>query len=130
MIIWTITAQSFWMKPNGTKEIKNTRSVPLDETHFRLDHSLIYNASAGHEQHECDTSYTNATLATRVRHECYTNDTSATQWKILILITTRVKTYFYTLIFTIWPVNNYKEPNKFILRTTFWKRFFSMPECV
>ena len=48
--------------------------------------SLIYNTSARHERHECDTSYTNTTLAsdtsaTRVRHECYTNDTSATQVK-------------------------------------------------
>ena len=35
--------------------------------------SLIYNTSARHERHECDTS---ATLVTRVRHEC---DTSATR---------------------------------------------------
>ena len=40
--------------------------------------SLIYNTSARHERHECDTS---ATRATPVRHECYTNDTSATRVK-------------------------------------------------
>ena len=34
--------------------------------------SLIYNTSARHKRHECDTN------ATRVRYECYTNDTSAT----------------------------------------------------
>ena len=54
--------------------------------------SLIYNTSVRHEQHECDTSDTNATRAqhegqewdtsdtsaTQIQHECYTNDTSAT----------------------------------------------------
>ena len=45
--------------------------------HFNRS-SLIYNTSARHERHECDT---NATLATRVRHECYTNDTSKKQVK-------------------------------------------------
>ena len=34
--------------------------------------SLIYNTSARHKRHECDTN------TTRVRYECYTNDTSAT----------------------------------------------------
>ena len=38
--------------------------------------SLIYNMSAKHEQHECDTS---ATLATRVRHEWHKCDSSATR---------------------------------------------------
>ena len=70
--------------------------------------SLIYNTSARHEQHECDTGNTSetrptrcntsTTQTTRVRHECYTNDTIA----ILILITTQVKTYFYTPIFITW----------------------------
>ena len=43
--------------------------------------SLIYNTSARHERHECDTSDTSKTGATRVRHECHTNDTSATRVK-------------------------------------------------
>ena len=43
--------------------------------------SLIYNPSARHEQHECDTSDTNATRATQVRREYYTNDTSVTRVK-------------------------------------------------
>ena len=57
--------------------------------------SLIYNTSARHERHECNTSdtsetramrvqhkcNTSATRATRVWHECYTNDTSATRVK-------------------------------------------------
>ena len=50
--------------------------------------SLIYNTSARHEQHECDTS---ETWATRVRHKCDTSATRTTrvlherrEWKILI----------------------------------------------
>ena len=54
-------------------------------------------------------SDTSATRTTRVRHE----------WKILTLITTRVKTYFHALIVTIWQVKDYKERNNFILRCTF-----------
>ena len=42
-------------------------------------------------RHECDTS------VPPVLHD----DTSATRVKILILITTLVKTYFHTLIFTL-----------------------------
>ena len=40
--------------------------------------SPFYNMSARHEQHECDTS---ETQATRVQRECYTNNTSATRVK-------------------------------------------------
>ena len=67
--------------------------------------SLIYNTSARHEQHKCNTSArirykcntsnaseklvrhkwqewdTSATRKTRVRHECYMNDTSTIQMK-------------------------------------------------
>ena len=65
--------------------------------------SLIYNTTAKHERHECDTNATQLrherhewdtsatpvlnerhdcdTSATRMRHECYTNDTIATQVK-------------------------------------------------
>ena len=99
--------------------------------------SLIYNTSVRHERHECDTSNKRATLATRVRHEkheCYTSATRTTrirhEWKKLILIATRVKTYFYTLIFPMWQVKDNKERNNFILRTTFWKCLVSMPKCV
>ena len=104
--------------------------------------SLIYNTSARHEWHECDTSATPArhewntsyTSATQVRHECETSATRTArvrhEWKNLILITTLVKTYFHTLIFTIWQVKDYKERNNFILRTSFWKCVASMPKCV
>ena len=75
--------------------------------------------------HECDTS---KTRATRVGYEWGTSDTSATwttlvrhKWKILILITTRMRTYFHTPVFIIWQVKDYKEKNNFILRTTYWK---------
>ena len=69
-------------------------------------------------QHEWDTSNTSAT---QVQHECYTNDTSVTRVKNFNFVTARVKTYFHTLIFTIWQVKGYKERNNLILRTTFWK---------
>ena len=84
--------------------------------YLNLWSSLIYNKSARHKRHECDTS---ATLATQVQHECYTNETRATRVlherhecdtseKFLTLITTRLKTYFHTAIFSIWQVKNYK----------------------
>ena len=117
--------------------------------------SLIYNTSARHERHEFNTSAKLATLvrnewdtsntsATRVRQKCtrvlherHKYNTSATrtawvrpEWKTLILIRKRVKTYFHTLIFTIWQVKDYKERNNFMLRTTFWKCPVSMPKCV
>ena len=80
-------------------------------------------------QQEWDTSDTSAT---QVQRECYTKDKSATRVlheqhecdtseKILILITTRVKTYFHIPIFTIWQVKDYKERNHFIINTTFSK---------
>ena len=58
------------------------------------------------------------TSATRLRHECNTNGTIATRVKVLILITRRVKTYFHASILTIQLMNNYKEKNNFILKTT------------
>ena len=76
-------------------------------------------------QHECDTSDTSETRTTALQHKCGTSATRTIrvrhERKILILITTRVKTYFHTLIFTIWQVSNYKERNNFILGTTYWK---------
>ena len=66
-------------------------------------------------QNECDTSNTSETRATRVRYKCDTSAARTTrvrhEWKSLILIAARVKTYFYTLIFTIWQVkrNNFYE---------------------
>ena len=50
------------------------------------------------EQHECNTS---ATRVLHEQHKCYTSATRITwmqhQWKILILIATRVKTFFTPL---------------------------------
>ena len=57
-----------------------------------------------HERDECDTS------ATRVLHQGHECDTSE---KILILIVTRVKTYFYTLIFTIWQSKRLQGEKQF-----------------
>ena len=60
------------------------------------------------------------TSTTRVRHKRHMNDTSAIralhkrhEWKILILITTRVKTYFHNPAFTIRQVKDYKERSNF-----------------
>ena len=96
--------------------------------------SLIYNTRARHQRHEWDTSDTNATRVLQERHECDTSATWTTrarqEWKSLILITTRVKTYFHTLILTIWQVKDYKERNNFILRTNFGKCLVSTPKCV
>ena len=68
-----------------------------------------------HDRHKCDKS---ATRVLNERHECDTSE------KLLILITARVKTYFYIPIFTIWQVNDYKERNNFILSTTFTNASF------
>ena len=88
---------------------------PLDSFMQPNLQDLIYNLSARHERYECTTSQTRATQKWRKR---YTNDTSAIRVlherqkcdkseKILILITTRVKTYFHIPIFTIWQVKDY-----------------------
>ena len=70
-----------------------------------------------YDRHVCDT---NVTRTTRSRHES----------KILVLITTYMKTYFHTPMLAIWRMKDYKEGNNFILRTTFWKCLVSMPKCV
>ena len=76
--------------------------------------SPIYNTSARRKRHECNTNNTSttkcdtsATLTTRVRHE----------WKILI--TTRVKTYFYTLTPLYLPYYHIFTPLYLLYRT--WK---------
>ena len=75
-----------------------------------------------------ETSDTSATRSTKVWHECYTNVISPTRVKFLILITTRVKIYFHTIILAIWKMK--EEKNNFILRTTFWKCLVLIPKCV
>ena len=68
-------------------------------------------------QHECDISDASETQGTRVRHKFGTSTTRTTQVrherKFLILITTLVKTYFHTLILTIYQVNDYKKNEQF-----------------
>ena len=76
--------------------------------------SLIYNTSARHKRHESDTSDTSATPTTWARHE----------WKILVLITALVKTYFHTLIFT------YIYLLIIFTKNCLWKCLVSMPKCV
>ena len=84
-----------------------------------------------HKQHKCKTS---AVRVLHKRHECNTSAKRTTRvWhkrKILILITTRVKIYFHTLIFTIWQVNDYEERNNFILTTTFGNTSFHAKMCL
>ena len=83
--------------------------------------SLSYNTSAIQggtsvtRATRCDTS---ATRTTQARHE----------WKILI--TTRLKTYFHTPIFTIWQMKDYKERHNFILGPAFCKCLIPMSKCV
>ena len=82
--------------------------------------SLIYYTSVRHKRHKCDKSDTNATLLRDEQQQCYTSATQTTrvhEWKLLILITRRVTTYFYTPIFTMWQVKDYELRNNFILRT-------------
>ena len=97
--------------------IRRTLVLTFNTNKEIIRSSLSYNTSARHERHECGT---NATRTTRVQHECDTSDTSATRVRNLILITTRVKTYFHTSILAMGQMKDYKEKN-FILRTTFWK---------
>ena len=99
-------------------------------------------------QHECQTRATRMQYerhewdnATRAQSECWTNKTSAarvlherhecdTSEKILILITTRLKTYFHSPYICYMQLKDYKERNNFILITTFWKYLVPMPKCV
>ena len=84
--------------------------------------SLIYNTSGRHAQPECRTSDKSAyerMTATQVRHELYERHECDRSEKVLILITTRVKTYFHTPIFTIWQMKDHKKRNNFILSPTF-----------
>ena len=86
--------------------------------------SLIYNTSARHERHECDTNATwvghkcdmNATWTRRVRHECNTSATPRTRvwhkWKNFDF-DSDTKTYFYTLIFTIWQSKRLQGEKQF-----------------
>ena len=60
-----------------------------------------------------DRSDTSAIGVIQEQHDCDTSE------KVLILITTRLKTYFHIPISTIWKVKHYKERNNFILSTTF-----------
>ena len=126
--------------------------------HSIIDLVFFYNTSTRNERHECNTNDTSAarvgkeqyecnkgeTRATRVRpsetrelheqHQCDTSSIRTTQvrheWEILILITTRVTTYFHTPILAIWQIKDYKERNNFILRNTFWKCLIPLPKCI
>ena len=98
---------------------------------FYLLHTIIIlllNRIYSNLQHERQSG---ATRMWRECNQCATQNTRGWhEWKILILIPTREKTYFHTTTFTIWQVNDYKERHKFILRTTFWKCFDPMPKWV
>ena len=93
--------------------------------------SLLYNTSARHERHECDTNDTSATKTTQVQHEldtsdtsatqlwheCYTNDTSGTRVRIFDFDNDKSEKIFSH------PYISYmanERWNNFILRTTFW----------
>ena len=104
-------------------------SLILSLNYSAIKSTLIYNTSARHERHECNTS------ATRERHEQHKGDMSATRVlherhecdtseKKLILITARVKAYYHIPIFTIWQMNDYKEWKNFVLGNTFGNASF------
>ena len=95
-----IKEQTFFYGSHNGLHITNS----MYHSRTMLRSSLIYNTSARHERHECDTSATpttecdtNATRTTRVRHELknfdFDNDTS--------------KNIFHIPIFTIWQVKDY-----------------------
>ena len=75
--------------------------------------SLFYNTNTRHERHEWEWE-------TQVRRKC----------EILILTTTRVKTYFHTSILATQQMKDYKEWNNFILRTMFSKCLVPLPKWV
>ena len=87
-----------------------------------------------HEQHEGDASNANAARVRYKRRRCDTSATWTTrvrhEWKTLVLIRARVKTYFQTPALAIWQMKDYTERNNFILRTTFSKCLVPMPKCV
>ena len=106
--------------------------------------SLIYNTSARHVRHECDTSDTNVTRvrhecdksetrATRVWHKCDTSTTRTTRvrhdWKILISITTQIKTFSHPYFYYM-ASERIQGEEQFHSRTIFWKCLVSMPKCV
>ena len=111
---WKYKKESADLKETPPGKILLVRCVEIGASFPRrnklLWSSLIHKTSARHERQERNTS------ATQVRRE----------WKTLVLITTLVKTYFHTLIFTIWQVKDYKKRNNFILRSTIWKYLVSM----
>ena len=102
--------------------------------------SLIYNTSARHERHECDTSNisetrvrhkcdTSATRTTRLRHKCYTNETSVTRVKQFDFDSGTSKNillhpYIYYM------ANDRLQGEKQFLWTTFLKCLVSMRKCV
>ena len=86
--------------------------------------SLIYNTSARHERHECDTS------ATQVRHECYTNNVSATRVKIFDFDNGTGKNIFSHLYIYYMASERLQGEEQFHTKNTFWKCLVSMPKCV
>ena len=85
-------------------------------------------------QHECDTSDTSATRVLHVRRECDTSTTRTTRERhkreFLILITTRVKTYFHIPILAVWQMKDYKERINFILRNTSFPCQNAFEKCI
>ena len=102
------------------KSTQNIYADVINKIRFKKIYSILQHqcqARAKQVQQECDTS---DTQTTKVRHE----------WKILILITERVETYFRTPILAEWQMKDYKETSNFILRTNFWKCLVPIPKCV
>ena len=99
--------------------------------------SIVEEFSFGITNKICMKSTHLVHYTTLVRREWDTSNTFATrtiqlqyEWKILILITTQMKTYFHIPMLTIRQMKDYKERNNVILRTTFWNCLVTMPKSV
>ena len=89
--------------------------------------SLIYNTSARHERHECDTSDTSAT---QVRYECYTNDTSATRVKKFDFDNCMSKNKFSHSYIYYMASERLQGEEQFHSKYFLWKCLIPMPKCV
>ena len=85
--------------------------------------------SARHEQHECNKSDMNATLTTRVRHECYTNDTSATRVKNFDFDNDTSKNIF-SHPYTYYMASERLQEGEQFHYKNYWKCFVPMPKCI
>ena len=93
----------------------------MRETNYKCDDQVYFATRVP------DMSNTSAKQATRVLHECHTNNKSATRVKKFDFYNERNENIFSHTMSAIWQMKDYKERNNIILRITFWKCLFPMP---